>query len=147
MKEKACCFAGHRYEWQSVGVEGKLRYEIERLIQDGFNVFYDGGYGVFDEKARKAVVELRKKYPHIKLIRVTAYYVHEKEKANELSLYDEYIYPSIEGAHYKSAIGKRNEWLVDNCEAIICHIEHTQNSGAYKMVKYAQKKNKNIINV
>ncbi len=145
MVEKRCCFAGHRYEWQSVGIENKLYKVVEGLILNGVTVFYDGGYGVFDEKARNTVLALKQKYPHIKLIKVVAYYTYEKKKAKRLSFYDEYIYPSIEDVYFKARIIKRNEWIVDNSDVVVCHIENEKNSGAYKIVKYAIKKDKRVI--
>lgn len=42
-------------------------------------------------------------------------------------------------------ITKRNEWIIDNCDLLVCHIQETYKSGAYNTIKYAQKQNKAII--
>ena len=42
------------------------------------------------------------------------------------------------------AISKRNEWMVDRADLIIAYIEHDY-GGAYKTIRYAQRKNKSII--
>ena len=78
--DKVVAFAGHRYEWHCIGVENKLPEVLEDLINKGYAIFYDGHYGAFDEKCAHAVLQLKHKYPHIKLIRILTYYHHDKEK-------------------------------------------------------------------
>ena len=79
------------------------------------------------------------------LIKILAYYHHEKDKYELQTCYDGSIYPDLEEYHYKQIITKRNEWIVDNCDILVCHIENTFRSGAYNTVKYARKINKPII--
>ena len=144
-KEKVIAFAGHRYDWHCTGVEDKLPQVLEELIQKGYTVFYDGNYGAFDKKCASTALELKHKYPHIKLIQILTYYHHKKDKYELPSCYDGSILPEIEEMHYKQKIVKRNEWIVDNCNILVCHIEETYKSGAYRTLKYAQKQNKPII--
>ena len=94
-----------------------------------------------------AVLQLKHKYPHIKLIRILTYYHHDKEKYDLPSCYDGSIFPEIEELHYKQKITKRNEWIIDHCDILVCYIEETYKSGAYRTLKYAQKQNKPIIYV
>ena len=61
-RNKVVAFAGHRYEWQSIGVEEKLLQVLEDLINKGYSIFYDGNYGAFDNKCRSAVLKLKNKY-------------------------------------------------------------------------------------
>ena len=138
--DKIVCFAGHRYEWHCIGVEEKLLETLENLINKGYTFFYNGGYGAFDKKCFSAVVSLKNKYPHIKLIKILTYYHHDKEKYKPSKYYDDSIYPNLEEVHFKQIITKRNEWMVDHCDVLVCHIEDTFKSGAYKTVKYAKKK-------
>ena len=145
MDEKVVAFAGHRYEWHCIGVEEKLLQTIEELINKGYTVFYDGACGAFDKKCLHALIELKRKYPHIKVIKILKYYHHDKEKYELPPCYDGSIYPDIEQCHYKQIITKRNEWIVDNCDVLVCHIEETYKSGAYNTVNYARKVNKPII--
>lgn len=145
VKDKIVCFAGHRYEWHCIGVEDKLPIVLEELILKGYTIFYDGNSGAFDKKCASAVLELKHKYPHIKLIRILTYYHHDKERYELPSCYDGSILPEIEKLHYKQKIVKRNEWIVDNSDILVCHIEETYKSGAYRTLKYAQKQNKTII--
>ena len=145
MTGKIVAFAGHRFEWQCLHIEEKLLQVIEELILKGYTIFYDGGYGAFDKKCLSAVLELRQKYPHIKVYKILSYYKHDKEKFELPACYDGSIYPDLEELHYKQIITKRNEWIVDNCDVLVCHIECTFRSGAYNAVKYAKKQNKEII--
>lgn len=132
--EKVVAFAGHRDSWRCIGVKEKLLQTIEDLIQQGYTIFYDGNKGAFDEKCFNAIVELKEKYPY-------------KENFFLSKSVDETIFPPIEQYYPKQRITKRNEWIVDNCDVLVCHIEMPYKSGAYKMVKYAQKKNKKIIEI
>lgn len=147
MKEKIVAFAGHRFDWHCIGVEDKLPQVLEELIHKGYSVFYDGNSGAFDKKCATSVIELKHKYPHIKLIRILTYYHHNKDKYEIPSCYDGSILPDLEELHYKQKIIKRNEWIIDNCDILVCHILNTYNSGAYRTLKYAQKKNKIVINI
>ena len=38
-RNKVVAFAGHRYEWQSIGVEEKLLQVLENLINKGYQYF------------------------------------------------------------------------------------------------------------
>ena len=143
--DKVVAFAGHRYGWHCIGVENKLPEVLEDLINKGYAIFYDGHYGAFDEKCAHAVLQLKHKYPHIKLIRILTYYHYDKEKYDLPSCFDGSIFPEIEELHYKQKITKRNEWIIDHCDILVCHIEETYKSGAYRTLKYAQKQNKPII--
>ena len=144
-KEKVVAFAGHRYDWHCIGVEDKLPQVLEELIHKGYTVFYAGNYGALDKKCASTVLKLKYQYPHIKLIRILTYSHHEKDKYELPSCYDGSILPEIEELHYKQKIVKLNEWIVDNCDVLVCHIEETYKSGAYRTLKYAQKQNRSII--
>lgn len=142
---KICCFAGHRDKWHCNKIEEKLEQRIEELINEGYDVFYDGGYGAFDKKCRNVVLRLKSKYPHIKLVKILAYYNHDKSKYYLPRYYDSSIFPEIGEFHFKQRIAKRNEWMAETADAVICHIEYKCNSGAYRMVKHAGKRKKRII--
>lgn len=144
-RDKIVAFAGHRYDWQCIGVEDKLPSVLEDLIAKGYRTFYDGGYGAFGKKCANAVFNLKRKYPQIKIYKILTSYHHDKEKYEISSAYDGSIYPDIEEVHFKQKITKRNEWIVDQCDILVCHIEETYKNGAYRTVKYAQKINKPLI--
>ena len=49
-------------------------------------------------------------------------------------------------AHPKLAITKRNEWMAEQADLVICYIER-ESGGAYKAVQYAKKLGKDIVNL
>ena len=49
-------------------------------------------------------------------------------------------------AHPKVAITKRNEWMVEQADLVLCYIER-ESGGAYKAIQYAKKLDKEIINL
>lgn len=147
MKEKVVCFVGHRHDWQNVGIESKLRDIIIDLIGKGYTTFYNGGKGYFDKISAEIVISLKKRFLNIKLFKILTYYHHDKEKWELPSCYDGSIMPEIEQYHYKIRITKRNEWMIDNSDILVCHVYETFKSGAYNMLKYAKKHNKLIVNI
>ena len=132
-RDKIVAFAGHAQEWHCIGVEDKLPQALEELIQKGYTIFYDGSYGAFDKKCANAVFELKRKYPQIKIYKILTYYHHDKEKYDLPSCYDGSIFPNLEELHFKQKITKRNEWIVDNSDILVCHIEETYKSGSFAL--------------
>lgn len=72
MKDKTCCFTGHR----KLPTEklNKITDELEKtvigLIADGYRFFGAGGALCFDTVAAQTVIRLKDKYPKIRLILV-----------------------------------------------------------------------------
>lgn len=61
--------------------------------------------------------------------------------------YDEVMCPSeLYNVHYKSAITKRNEWLVNNSDILIAYVERDC-GGAYECLKKAQQKSLSIVRI
>ncbi len=145
MKNKNVSFIGHRFDWQNFGIEEKLFEEAEKLIINGSINFYMGNNGYFDFLAYKTMKSLKNKYPYIQVILVSHKLYIKKEEAPQG--YDEIIYPDLENVHFKQSIIKRNEWLINNTDTLLCHVYETYKSGAYRVLKYAEKKGKIIINI
>ena len=59
MKEKIVCFAGHRYDFQNIGIKDKLKEEIVKLINKGYTTFFDGGKGFFDKLRQNQTKNLK----------------------------------------------------------------------------------------
>ena len=61
--------------------------------------------------------------------------------------YDNVIVPDCARTrHPKGAITKRNQWMVETCDLLICYVER-QRGGAWSAMKYAEKIGKRIINL
>lgn len=135
----ACTFFGHRDCPSSI--KEKLHEEIERLIcHHGVDTFYVGTHGNFDRMAYAALVELRKRYQHIKVYRVLAYMPRLSDIAQDRSVLDDTILPEgIEKVHPRYAIPHRNNWLIDRSDYVIAYVTHTF-GGAYQSVERARMK-------
>ncbi|MBR4979362.1 MAG: DUF1273 family protein [Clostridia bacterium] len=136
-------FCGHNEISDVENIKPHLYTEIEKLIEDGADKFYLGGYGKFDLLAAQAVCSLKKEqFPHIRSILVLPYLNREYDKA----LYDETVYPPLEKVPLKFAISKRNEWMIDNSDAVVCYVVHSW-GGAAASLNYALRKKKRVIRI
>lgn len=136
----ACTFFGHR-ECYSLD-EQVLMDAIENLIRIGVDTFYVGNQGQFDSTVCTCLKQLRNKHPHIRVCVVLAYLPTEKNKHNDLA---DTMYPEIEG-HPKFAIERRNRWMIDRSDFLLCYINHTW-GGAYKFAHLAKRRGKAVINL
>ena len=72
MKNKTCCFTGHRNIPQNgfPNIKKHIKNEIRNLINQDIKFFGSGGALGFDTLAATTVLELRKELPQIRLILV-----------------------------------------------------------------------------
>lgn len=146
--KKTCCAFGHRDLINNI--DYKLNKILETLIKKyKVEIFYTGGMGNTDDRFSFVVRNLKLKYPHIKLILVIPYFLNTGDKGKDFydAMFDGVILPDeIRGCYYKSAIPKRNKWIVENSDYIIdCTFRNY--GGAYTAVTYGKKLNKTIIKV
>lgn len=120
----------------------KYKEILIQLIEEGANEFLLGGYGSFDGISATLIHELKKIYPHIRLVLATAYINQEKPS----DIYDDIEYPPIENVPLRFAISKRNEWMVDNSDVVISFVMEPI-GGAAKTLAYAKRKKKRIIDL
>jgi len=146
-----CTFAGHREVYQA-NISEMLDKAISKIINTDDNFrFLVGGMGEFDGICSSAVRRAKRKYPNkeIRLELVLPYLTHE---LNENKLYyetsfDDVVIPiELAGVHYKSAITKRNRWMVEQSDWLIAFI-YRDFGGAYTTLRYAEKKGLQIINL
>ena len=145
-RENAVVFIGHS-ECPQITVD-VLKAEIEKLIKDHkVTEFYNGGQGHFDRTAALAVHQLKEQYPQIKNYLVIPY---RNFNIFDESLFDEIIYPFpagyISNANYRSAIPKRNEYMIKHSSYAICYVEHLWGN-AVKTYRKAQNEGLTIINL
>lgn len=147
----SCTFVGHR-EIYGYNVESSIELTIESILKkDSSFIFYSGDMGQFDKMCSAAVRTAKRRHPEldIKLIVVLPYMISKvnTDKDYYKSLYDEIIIPmELSNAHYKSAIAKRNRWIVDQSDFLIAYV-YREFGGAYTTFKYACRKKKEIINL
>ena len=136
----ACTFFGHR---ECYGLDSQvLQQAIEDLIHKGANTFYVGNQGQFDSAVYSCLKQLRKKHPHIRVCIVLAYLPTENNEYDDMT---DTMYPEIEG-HPKFAIKRRNRWMIDHSDFLLCYINHTW-GGAYKFAQLAKHRGKTVINL
>lgn len=142
MREKTATFIGHS---ECYGVDiSTVRPVIVTLIEKGVYEFISGGMGDFDWICARAVYELKKEYPHIRNSLVIPYLTFTIQNKD---LFDDVIYPDgFEKYHFKSAIPKRNRYLIDNSAYAICYVKHGW-GGAAKTYEMAKRQKLEIIDV
>lgn len=143
-KKKTALFIGNRDCYQVK--EADIEQAIITAIEDGIEVFLNGGQGYFDKTCAVIVHRLKKRYPHIKNFLVIPY--RDFRIFND-SLFDEIIYPfeahTFSYYTYKSGSIKRNRWAVDHSSVAICFVYRS--GGAEKTLKYAKKQKLRIIDL
>lgn len=154
MKEKTCCFTGHRViPGQRYDSNYKaLKVEIISLVETGYCYFGVGGALGFDTLAAQAVLELRQLYPQVKLILVLPCLEQTKGwSAKDIAVYediksscDKHTYTSEH--YYSGCMHKRNRHLVDNSTVCIAYLTK-QNGGTAFTVDYAKRQNVRVINI
>ena len=143
-KNKTALFIGNRDCYQVK--EADIEQAIINAIDNGIEIFLNGGQGYFDQTGALIVHRLKKRYPHIKSILVIPY---RDFKVFNDSLFDEIIYPfeahTFSYYTYKSGSLKRNRWLVEHSCAAICYVYRA--GGALKTLDYAKKQSLMIIDL
>ena len=149
MNGKRCCFAGHN-ETYGDEVKQKIKEIAKKLIEEeGVAEFWVGNYGGFDRCATSAIIGAKKTYAHIKLVLVLPYLTKavSDHKEEYYEKYDEIVIADMsEKTPQRLKIIKANEYMVDNCDFVICNVEHFW-GGAAKTVEYAKRKGKSMWNL
>lgn len=143
-----CCGFGHRFLFTNIELE--LDEVIEKLITENrVDVFYTGGMGQFDEQFTNTVRKAKLKHNHISIILIKPYFSNELNTNKEYYNYrydDVMVCEESELVHPKSAIKKRNRWMIDECDFVIGYIQR-DHGGAYDAIQYAKRMKKQVIMV
>lgn len=161
MNSTTCCFTGHRPQSLSWGfnesderclkMKLQLKYEIVKAIENGYTTFIPGMALGFDTICAETVIELKKKYPNIKLIGAIPcknqdklWQKKDKERYKTLlkkldgtrCIYDEYI-----GAE---CMLERNRYMINN-SALVIALFNGKNGGTKKTIDYAREHNLKVV--
>lgn len=146
MREQTCCFTGHRDI--STEVKPYIAKQLERilrnLIGEGIRYFGSGGARGFDLMAADAVLQLKKEFPHIRMIMVLPCLDQTRGWRGEdlrhyervLSQADKVVY--VQEKYTPGCMQKRNCHLVDNSSVCVAYCTRNTGGTAYT-VKYANK--------
>ena len=154
LKRYTVCFTGHRKmpPEQMDTLARQLKEELTNLIKNGYIYFGAGGALGFDTLAAQTVLELKRNYPHIKLILVLPCLSQTRGwSAVDVEIYenikrkaDKVVYTSQE--YTRGCMHKRNRHLVDNSSVCVCYLTEGTGGTAYT-VDYAKKNNLTVINL
>ncbi len=128
---------------------------VKEEIEKGALYFTMGTHGEFDELALSVCRELRALYINLKIeVVVTSlnevnYYKRSDYGEIQPPYSDvEVVMYEIEEAHFKRRITLSNRLMIDNSCTLICYVdENAYRSGAKTALKYAKKRELNIINL
>lgn len=141
-------FIGHREQNNISCIEDEIEKKARELLyRHEYIEFYVGRNGDFDISAASAIRRVQKAYgkERCSLILVLPYSV--KNEIYYEKYYDEILFPLNSNTHHKQAITKRNEWLIDNSNLLICYVEENRRGGALTVLKKARKGGIEIINL
>ena len=141
-------FIGHREIRDIRYVEDSIeKIALDLLYRYEFVEFNLGRNGDFDISSASAIKRAQKKYgtKNSSLNLILPY--KSKDECFFQEFYDEIYYPLNNKTHFKSAIKKRNEWLIDNSDLLVCYVKENKLGGALKSLKYAQSQEIKIINL
>lgn len=154
MREKTCCFTGHRVipANEREQIIARLEKTIINLYQQGVVFFGAGGALGFDTIAADTIIRLRNDYPKLKLILVLPCLSQTKKwRPEDVDHYNQ-IMRQADKVRYTSqeytsdCMHKRNRHLVDNSSVCICYQTRASGGTAYT-VNYAHQQGLHVINV
>jgi uncharacterized phage-like protein YoqJ len=154
MKNKTCCFTGHREIPNSeyAVIHKRTREEIMKLIEKGIERFIVGGALGFDTLAATLLFEIRENYPNIKIIVAVPYRAQAKGfSESDLAIYNEILRLADETVilsenYFRGCLHARNRYMVDESNVIISYLRKESGGSAFT-TGYARKKGIEIIEV
>ena len=138
---------GHRKLYDLYRIDKYLVPILKKLIQQKPYVsFLIGRNGEFDEYAASVIKQIQKEFgkDNNDITLVLPYTVSDLEYY--IKYYDNIVIPEcLYHTHPKSAITKKNKWMIDQSDLVIVAVK--KEGGAYRAMKYAEKQNKKLINL
>ncbi|MBD5111997.1 MAG: hypothetical protein HDT42_05600 [Ruminococcaceae bacterium] len=127
-------------------IKPRLEQEIVHLIEENEDItILVGTHGSFDGMVQKMLKNLAPRYPNMNYHIVLAYLPVKREENNFEGL-PTMLPEGIENVPKKLAISYRNDFMVRECDAVICYITHDW-GGAARFVEKARRQGKRIINL
>lgn len=152
---KNICFTGHRNVKETADLKNALIKQLVKLINEGATNFYAGGAVGWDTLCESVVIELRERFPHIKLhliLPCPAEEQTEKWREDDKAEFRRLLLASdtveICSEHYFDGCMKlRNQRLVNLADVCVCYYNGKQRSGTGQTVRMAERLGKEIINL
>ena len=141
-------FLGHRRISAGSMEADKQIEQIARdlILQKEYVEFYVGRNGDFDILAASAIKRAQKSVgtQNSSLILALPYPVKDLEYYK--NYYDEILFPVDPKTHFKAAITKRNQWMIQNSDLFIAFVQENKGN-SYLGMKYAEKIGIQVINL
>ncbi len=167
MKDKTCCFFGHRKIEDTEELRTKLYETIEKLIVDeNIDTFLFGSKSDFNSLCHELVTKIKEKHPHIKRVYVRAEYpfVDENYIKYLLEDYEDTYFPEHMVSAGKASYVERNQYMIDKSSVCVVYYNpdyapprrknsrhdlttYQPKSGTKLAYDYAVKKGKTIFNI
>ena len=161
MREKTCCFFGHRNLTVTEFIKDELYNTVKDLIENkNVSIFLFGSKSIFNTLCYQTVSKIKKEYPHIKRVYVRAEYpeINKDYRSYLLENYENTYFPYSALKAGNAVYLKRNYYMIDNSDFCIVYCDYnyqptpkrnylSKTSGTKKAVDYAAKKQKRIINI
>lgn len=154
MKEKSCCFSGHRkISAENIDqIKRALDIEIENLIHDGYTDFCVGGALGFDMFVEERVIIARETHPQIRLVLFLPCKDQSKNWRDEeqakytavINEADKILYTTEK--YEQGCTLKRNRQMIDTCSICVCYMKNKHSGTAYT-VRYAKENGVAVINL
>ncbi len=143
MKNKTAMFTGHRNIKANLLqlIEKNVKKQLIKLIKINVIYYGNGGARGFDLLAAKCVLELKKEYPHIKLIMVLPCKDQTKKwNNNDIALYNFILSNAdkiicISNEYTKRCMLERNDHLIKNSSHCIAYLIQACGGTAYTVMR------------
>jgi len=155
VRENTVCFTGHRtlpkatYE----DMRSTLYSTVARLILSGHDSFICGGAVGFDTEAARCVLNMRDRFPHIKLILALPCRDQTQKwvSIDDLTSYKEILGRAdsvfyMQDFYDSGCMHKRNRWMVDHSAVCVAYLTSNR-GGTYYTFNYAEKNGLQTINI
>ena len=115
-------------------------------VRGEFVIFLVGNNGEFDILAQSVVRRARQRMgEETSELDLVLPYPKASMDVMATSFSNVIIPDALAGVHPKGAITKRNCWMVDECDLLLCYVG--REGGAARTLQYAKKKGKRVINL
>ncbi|MBQ4516058.1 MAG: DUF1273 family protein [Clostridia bacterium] len=154
MREKTCCFTGHREvpQCEKERLYRVLYTEISALIKKGVTIFRCGGARGFDTMAALAVLDIKKLNPEISLIvdvPCRNQHLNWNEEEREAMEYIMSVADKVNvlsPRYYNGCMQYRNRYMVERSAYLIAYQTKATGGSAYTVL-YAKEQGLTVIKI
>ncbi len=144
LKNVSCAVTGHRILGKDFDKDILIR-DLGYVRSKGFNVFLCGMALGFDAECFRALEEMRKNDPEIKIAAVVPCADQEErfpekdaEEHGRMILSADFVARETRD-YFRGCMLKRNDFLVDNCSVLYAYYLGRKKSGTYYTMKKAER--------